>query len=184
MDRRLAAERAYIIDFGTSRQLSLGPGVQTAMPLLYAQVPRPRDMDYFDPYSWDVYCLGKLLENMAQVSGNMTVIEKYVDSSYREVRLQGFHVTSVDYPWCHQVVGGRGAGLQTGLPLSADGPQGASSTYRSVLGSSCVRLVYRCGHTCWQHLSSFVNLRNNPPLYHIPRVPYLLGKLDHAHGFR
>ncbi|EIW59044.1 uncharacterized protein TRAVEDRAFT_71254 [Trametes versicolor FP-101664 SS1] len=66
MDRRLAAERAYIIDFGTSRQLSLGPGVQTAMPLLYAQVPRPRDMDYFDPYSWDVYCLGKLLENMAQ----------------------------------------------------------------------------------------------------------------------
>ncbi|KAL1950782.1 hypothetical protein VTO73DRAFT_5906 [Trametes versicolor] len=64
MDSRLVAWRAYIIDFGTSRQLTLGPGVQPAIPLRYAQVPRPLDMDYFDPYSWDVYCLGKLFEFM------------------------------------------------------------------------------------------------------------------------
>ncbi|KAI0771696.1 hypothetical protein BD413DRAFT_550607 [Trametes elegans] len=58
LDERVVAGRVYIIDFHSSKQLSLGPGVQTAIPLPPTQVLPPLNMTHFDPYSWDVYCLG------------------------------------------------------------------------------------------------------------------------------
>ncbi|KAI0362872.1 hypothetical protein BV20DRAFT_959413 [Pilatotrama ljubarskyi] len=65
-DARLAAGRVYLVDFETSRQLDAGPGVQHSIPIPPAQIKPPAGMDRFDPYSWDVYCLGKLFERMAK----------------------------------------------------------------------------------------------------------------------
>ncbi|KAI0325206.1 hypothetical protein GY45DRAFT_1330626 [Cubamyces sp. BRFM 1775] len=61
-NRGLACERTYIIDFDTSRQLALGPGDQHAITLPPTQVPPPDDLTCFDPYSWDIYCLGRVYE--------------------------------------------------------------------------------------------------------------------------
>ncbi|PIL34808.1 hypothetical protein GSI_02595 [Ganoderma sinense ZZ0214-1] len=65
-DARLTAGRVYLIDFETSRQFEHGPGVQTAVPLPNTHVIPPLDMKVFDPFSWDVYCLGKTLDIMVQ----------------------------------------------------------------------------------------------------------------------
>nr|VWP02203.1 Mannitol 1-phosphate dehydrogenase [Ganoderma boninense] len=63
-DARLTAGRVYLIDFESCQQFEHGPGVQTAVPLPNTQVPPPLDMKSFDPYSWDVFCLGETLEFM------------------------------------------------------------------------------------------------------------------------
>ncbi|KAI9069812.1 hypothetical protein FKP32DRAFT_1753634 [Trametes sanguinea] len=54
--------RVYIIDFDTARQYELGPGVQQAIELPETQIVPPKGLTHFDPYSWDVYCLGRVLE--------------------------------------------------------------------------------------------------------------------------
>ncbi|KAI0323813.1 hypothetical protein GY45DRAFT_1289828 [Cubamyces sp. BRFM 1775] len=52
--------RVYIIDLETVRRLPAPPGVQPALPLPQAQCRPPiKDMTQLDPYSWDVYCLGR-----------------------------------------------------------------------------------------------------------------------------
>ena len=66
-DARLTAGRVYLIDFETCRQFEHGPGVQTAVPLPNTHVDPPLGMKSFDPFSWDVYCLGMTLEFMVQV---------------------------------------------------------------------------------------------------------------------
>ncbi|KAI0658941.1 hypothetical protein C8Q70DRAFT_916692 [Cubamyces menziesii] len=53
--------RIYIYDFNTSRQFTHGPNSQPAITLPETQTPPPNDLTHFDPYSWDVYCLGVLL---------------------------------------------------------------------------------------------------------------------------
>lgn len=59
--------RVYIIDFDSSRQFTLGPGVQPAITLpATVQVP-PNGMARFDPYSWDIYCVGRTLEYIVKV---------------------------------------------------------------------------------------------------------------------
>ncbi|KAI0352502.1 hypothetical protein OH77DRAFT_1428531 [Trametes cingulata] len=52
--------RIYIIDYHHSRQLQLGPGEQPAISLPLTQVPPPLDIEDFDPYAWDAYCLAEL----------------------------------------------------------------------------------------------------------------------------
>ncbi|KAI0629596.1 kinase-like domain-containing protein [Trametes polyzona] len=59
--------RIYIIDYGASQHFPSGPGVQPAITLPETQVEPPRDLEVFDPYSWDVYCLGKVLEVMTSL---------------------------------------------------------------------------------------------------------------------
>ncbi|EIW56515.1 uncharacterized protein TRAVEDRAFT_73062 [Trametes versicolor FP-101664 SS1] len=56
------ADRMYIIDFDSSRQFALGPGVQRAITLPETQVRKPNGLKRLDPYSWDVYCTGRTLE--------------------------------------------------------------------------------------------------------------------------
>ncbi|KAH9886280.1 hypothetical protein C8Q73DRAFT_285685 [Cubamyces lactineus] len=56
--------RVYVIDFNTSKQLALGPGAQPAITLPPTQVPPPEGLKRFDPYSWDVYCLGQLFQSV------------------------------------------------------------------------------------------------------------------------
>ena len=54
--------KLYIIDFSESRQLSLGPGQQPPIHLPQSIIPKPLDMQRFDPYSFDVYCLGMVID--------------------------------------------------------------------------------------------------------------------------
>ncbi|KAL7284499.1 hypothetical protein ACG7TL_001790 [Trametes sanguinea] len=61
----LVPRRVYLIDFDSARQLNLGPGVQPAIDLPPTQADPPAGLTYFDPYSWDVYCLGRLFETLA-----------------------------------------------------------------------------------------------------------------------
>ena len=60
--------RTYIIDFGASRQLAAGPGCQGPIHLPDSQHPKPLGMTSMDPYAWDVYCTGKLCEELIMVS--------------------------------------------------------------------------------------------------------------------
>ena len=62
------AGRVYIIDFDRSRQLELGPGRQPPIELPSTRRKHPLKMQSFDPYSWDVYCMGKLFEELSMVS--------------------------------------------------------------------------------------------------------------------
>ncbi|PIL34783.1 hypothetical protein GSI_02570 [Ganoderma sinense ZZ0214-1] len=65
-DARLKAGRVYLIDFESCQQFEHGPGVQTAVPLPGTHVAPPLKMKSFDPFSWDVYCLGRTLEDITQ----------------------------------------------------------------------------------------------------------------------
>ncbi|KAI0328454.1 hypothetical protein GY45DRAFT_1281814 [Cubamyces sp. BRFM 1775] len=56
--------RVYIYDFNTSRQFTRGPGSQPAITLPETQTRPPNGLTHFDPYSWDVYCLGVLLNEL------------------------------------------------------------------------------------------------------------------------
>ena len=67
LDARLTAGRVYLIDFESCQQFEHGPGVQTAVQLPNTQVRPPLDMKSFDPFSWDVYCLGATLEDILDV---------------------------------------------------------------------------------------------------------------------
>ena len=67
-DPPLPIWRTYIIDFGGSRQLAAGPGSQGPIHLPDSQHPKPLGMTSMDPYAWDVYCTGKLCEQIFAVS--------------------------------------------------------------------------------------------------------------------
>ena len=54
--------KLYIIDFSESRQLSRGPGQQLPIDLPDSYIQKPLDMQRFDPYSFDVYCLGMVID--------------------------------------------------------------------------------------------------------------------------
>ncbi|KAI0370828.1 hypothetical protein BV20DRAFT_1043719 [Pilatotrama ljubarskyi] len=63
----IVSERYYIIDFNSAKQFPLGPGRQHAITLPDTQNEPPNGLTIFDPYSWDVYCLGLLLKFMLQM---------------------------------------------------------------------------------------------------------------------
>ncbi|KAJ8474866.1 hypothetical protein ONZ51_g6945 [Trametes cubensis] len=59
IDRRYSGVepgKVYLIDFGSSLQLPLGPGSQHAITLPPSQFRPENGITCFDPYSWDVYC--------------------------------------------------------------------------------------------------------------------------------
>ncbi|KAI0357920.1 hypothetical protein OH77DRAFT_1588215 [Trametes cingulata] len=62
----VSPKRFYIIDYDTAKQLALGPGRQRAIVLPETQVTPPRELTQFDPYSWDIYCLGRLFQRMTR----------------------------------------------------------------------------------------------------------------------
>ena len=59
--------KVYIIDFSESRQLGLGPGQQLPIDLPRSIIPKPLDMQRLDPYTFDVYCLGTVLDETLDV---------------------------------------------------------------------------------------------------------------------
>ncbi|KAI0659598.1 hypothetical protein C8Q70DRAFT_120564 [Cubamyces menziesii] len=62
--------RVYFIDFGSSLQLPLGPGLQRAITLPPSQFRLVYDITYFDPYSWDVYCAALTMEQELELYYN------------------------------------------------------------------------------------------------------------------
>lgn len=67
MHGQVVENRLYIIDFGQSRQFALGPGVQRAITLPNTQILPPNGLRHFDPYSWDIYCTGRMMERFIRV---------------------------------------------------------------------------------------------------------------------
>ncbi|KAM5541233.1 hypothetical protein V8D89_005162 [Ganoderma adspersum] len=63
-DARLVEGKVYIIDFHTSQKLPLGPGVQFPIVLPPSQEKKPSGMTTLDPYSFDVYCAGRLMQDL------------------------------------------------------------------------------------------------------------------------
>ena len=61
---RTKAGRVYIIDFDRSRRLELDPGRQPAIELPSTQCKPPLQLKRFDPYSWDMYCMGEVFEHL------------------------------------------------------------------------------------------------------------------------
>ena len=76
-----------MIDFGTSRQLTLGPGVHNAITLPPTQIPPPNGLKHFDPYSWDVYCLGYVFEDLMEVSTDILAMHALSFKSLVDVPL-------------------------------------------------------------------------------------------------
>ncbi|KAI0632462.1 hypothetical protein C8Q77DRAFT_1125829 [Trametes polyzona] len=64
LHKQVLEGRIYCIDFQTARQLPAGPGGITLPRAHQFQPP----FDRMDLYPWDVYCLGKLLEQWAAVA--------------------------------------------------------------------------------------------------------------------
>ena len=60
--KEIVLGKLYIIDFSESRQLSLGPGQQPPIDLPKSIIPKPLDMQRLDPYAFDVYCLGMVID--------------------------------------------------------------------------------------------------------------------------
>lgn len=69
LNKQLRSRRSYIVDFGYSRRLELGPGRQPAIELPATIWERPREgATYFDPYAWDMLCVGRAFQSMLRVS--------------------------------------------------------------------------------------------------------------------
>ena len=66
-DSRLVEGKVYIIDFHTSQQLPLGPGRQPPIVLPPSQEKKPLGVTTLDPYSFDVYCAGRLMQDLMKV---------------------------------------------------------------------------------------------------------------------
>nr|VWO95360.1 Uncharacterized protein [Ganoderma boninense] len=71
-DARLVEGRVYLIDFGQSRQLALGPGLQPPIVLPQSQEKKPPGVTALDPYAFDVYCTGKLMQFILRVGARDT----------------------------------------------------------------------------------------------------------------
>ncbi|TBU40103.1 hypothetical protein BD309DRAFT_993322 [Dichomitus squalens] len=82
-DKRIEAGKIYLIDFQMSRQLKLPPGQQPAILLPETQVRPPGGIKHFDPYSWDVYCLGDVFQRRLKKycfmrPGEPWIIRRYI----------------------------------------------------------------------------------------------------------
>ncbi|RPD58313.1 hypothetical protein L226DRAFT_536739 [Lentinus tigrinus ALCF2SS1-7] len=62
LHKEVESGKVYIIDFDTSKRLERGPGHQHAIELPECNCKPPLSMTRFDPYSWDVYCTGKMFD--------------------------------------------------------------------------------------------------------------------------
>ncbi|RPD72866.1 hypothetical protein L226DRAFT_614447, partial [Lentinus tigrinus ALCF2SS1-7] len=81
--KELEAGKVYIIDFDVSKRLDRGPGHQHAVELPQCACKPPLGMTRFDPYSWDVYCTGKMFNDIVKWSYNDSplpwIVRRYID---------------------------------------------------------------------------------------------------------
>ncbi len=59
---------SYLIDFETAVWLPEGPGKQGPVELKESVIRAPRSMEKFDPYAWDMWCDGLVLQYTVKVS--------------------------------------------------------------------------------------------------------------------
>ncbi len=79
--QHLELDKIYLIDFGGAKILELGPGHQPAIDLPESQIGKPNpSMERFDPYAWDVYCVGMTFNMLTQVRF-LDVLRSYADRS-------------------------------------------------------------------------------------------------------
>lgn len=64
----LQTGRVYLIDYERSAHYPEGPGRQPAVPLPVTATKPPVEMKSFDPYAWDMYCVGTMLDITLRVS--------------------------------------------------------------------------------------------------------------------
>ncbi|KAI0708132.1 hypothetical protein C8T65DRAFT_650703 [Cerioporus squamosus] len=83
---QLELNKIYLFDFGGARRLELGPGLQPAIDLPGSQIRKPKpSMERFDPYSWDVYCIGMTFDMLAHYVSTYShkptpwFLQKYID---------------------------------------------------------------------------------------------------------
>ena len=108
----VAPRRTYLIDFDTSRQLTLGPGVHSAITLPPTQITPPSGLKHFDPYSWDVYCLGHVFEDLMEVSSDRLAIHMlYFKLIFSVEILFRRKASSVDSTTCCALAHRKGAWL-------------------------------------------------------------------------
>lgn len=67
IDPRIVEGKLYIIDFHTSRQFALEPGHQPPIALPPSQVEKPPGVTTLDPYAFDVYASGMLMQQILKV---------------------------------------------------------------------------------------------------------------------
>ncbi|RPD72941.1 hypothetical protein L226DRAFT_141782 [Lentinus tigrinus ALCF2SS1-7] len=81
--KEVEAGKIYIIDFDLSKRLERGPGQQHAIELPESFYEPPLGMTRFDPYSWDVYCTGKLFDRTVKFSYSDRhlpwIVRRYID---------------------------------------------------------------------------------------------------------
>ncbi|RDX42554.1 hypothetical protein OH76DRAFT_1362604 [Lentinus brumalis] len=80
--QHLELDKIYLIDFGGAKILELGPGHQPAIDLPESQIGKPNpSMERFDPYAWDVYCVGMTFNMLTQVSRKPIpwFLRRYID---------------------------------------------------------------------------------------------------------
>lgn len=86
--------RLYIIDFEMARHLPLGPRAQGPVQLTGALIQAPLGVSRFDPYAWDMYCVGVLFDEVLEVSdvikGQMQLLTSRAHSHWHAAR------------WCHR----------------------------------------------------------------------------------
>ena len=88
----------YFIDFHTSRQLALGPGRQPPILLPPSQEEKPSGVTTLDPYSFDVYCAGKLMQFLLKVSA--VYVRQLLDGLLMPDETTQFtFLEEPDYPW-------------------------------------------------------------------------------------
>ena len=101
---RVTAGKVYIIDFDRSLRLAHGPGTQPAVLLPPAQFAPPNaGVTHLDPYAWDVYCAGRVLETFLKACHhvrcqNSTSLLTYI-LEFKQTRLGEGDGTSAPCPW-------------------------------------------------------------------------------------
>ena len=145
----------YIIDFSESRQLGFGPGQQPPIDLPKSIIPKPLDMQRLDPYTFDVYCLGMVIDVTLTVciffkrvgprSQLIPWFSGYTDSSqnrgFCSVMHSGSSGLSEDAPVCaiaDQLLDGRVRSLHSCTGLCVVGLYGRASCTQSDMLSLCV----------------------------------------------
>lgn len=145
MHETVVEHRLYIIDFNTSRQFALGPGVQRAITLPGAQLEPPNGLEHFDPYSWDVYCAGRTLEIITEVCYIFVQRSALSNDGHTGKISQEGGKTALARSPVHQVVGWERTRLHRRVPLSPDGAYGAACGAGSPVGCRCAGGL-RVGH--------------------------------------
>ncbi|KAJ3017868.1 hypothetical protein NUW54_g484 [Trametes sanguinea] len=108
--------KLYFIDFGSSLQLPLGPGVQGAIPLPPSQYGLVYGIKHFDPYSWDIYCAALTMRQTLEARAPAAAVD-------------------IPHAAVYWLVGREGTRMPRGLSLLSYSPTGTPGPGRVAVGN-------------------------------------------------